>query len=301
MKPGILLLRPDYDPATRWGAYWAKELLLSAGEKLNYRVIDLYGDDGREPPFSSKVLEEEVVLISGVCHGMENLIVGQGGQVILRKGDLVTKRLARGKFWSILSCLAGKELFPWMVEEGGATATMGYEKKFWFCISEFPNDFAKPFFESHFAGENKLLQGGTVKESFDWRISVFSRYLADPNVPEKIKPFLLRDKNCAVVFGDLRARISIPTPIEYVLELPRKLRKFDIVIKVIDKGTKEPLPEAIVRMAKEVDRSGYREATTNEEGKASFSDVEEGRYLIAGLKEGYRSILDIIQVPKEEQ
>jgi len=297
MKPGVLLLRPDYDTATQWGAYWSWELL----HKGDYRVIDLYKEDCREPPFSSKVLEEDAILITGVCHGLENLIVGQGGQLLLRKDDPVTKRLAQGRFWSILSCLAGAELFPWMVEEGGAIATMGYKKKFWFCISTFPDDLARPFFVSHFAGEQKLLAGATVREAFGWRLSVFNQFLADPKVPEQIKPFLNKDKNVAVVCGNLDARITIPGPIQYVLELSKKLRKFDIEIKVIDKRTREPLPETIVRLAKKGEEEGFREASTNEEGKALFLDVEEGEYLLSGLKESYQTAVDTIKVPKEEE
>jgi len=296
MRP-LLALRPCYDDATKYGYHWVEKLFTEIAQEKNFEVIELVKNECSEPPFSVKVLENNVILVTGVCHGNETTIVGQHHSVLMQKGDEVTGAIANNRVFSMLSCSAGKELLKWMVEEG-AIATMGYDDIFYFCIGEFPNDLAKPFFDSHFAGERKLLEGGTIQEAFGERHSTFNRYLANPNIPEKIKPYLMSDRDCAVMYGDPEAKIVVAPkpPIEYVIKLRPKLKTYDVLLKVIDVRTEKPIEGARAGISNKKEFTGI----TNREGVVLFEDVEEGEYTYAVAHADYHAAIGKLKVPKEE-
>ncbi len=207
----VVALRPDYEEATHYGQYWCEKLYVDFAKELGFEIADLYGDKCCRIELEK---HKDAKLVSGVCHGKEDLIVGQNNTVLFRKDDW-TKDFCKEKFIWMLSCLAGSELLPWM-EKQGAVSTMGYKDVFIFAVSKYPNSYAEPFFRSHFAGIKALLQGKTAKEAFNEVIKSFDKYLKDPNVPERIKPYLLHDRNCAVLFGNPDARLVKVPDVHFV-------------------------------------------------------------------------------------
>jgi len=277
----VISLRPEYGKATKYGAYWTEELYNKKAKKEEFTVTDLY----REDCVRKDLDEAEGRLIAGVAHGNASKIVGQNNAKLLEEDDW-TKRECKDTFVWMCSCLAGKSLLPWLTEHE-TVSSMGYKKKFVFYTSEFPNKYAEPFFQSHFAGIQALLEGKTAEEAYKKVVDTFTEYIKSDETPEKIKPYLKHDRDCSGYWGDKDAKIKPPEKptASITLELEKKEgEKGKIAALVKEKKTDDPIKNAKVTIKGPVERS----EKTNERGFAVFSEVPApAKYEVKAEKEGY--------------
>jgi len=246
----------------------------------------------------AKLVFTEGKLVAGVCHGSEDKIVGQHGSLLMAK-DGETAGFCRRRFVWMLSCLAGAELLPWMVQRG-AISTMGYKDKFIFCISGGMNGYAEPFFRSHFAGVQALLKGKTAKEAYEETIKTFEKYLDDPNIPEKIKPYLLHDKDCCVYFGDPNAKLE-PKPepepwyIKVQLEPEQEGETIkDCIVEVVDPSN-NPVKGAVVKLEGKESKI-TRIGRTGDDGKTRLKDVPEGKYTLTVTAPSFKKLIKKVEL-----
>jgi len=290
----VVALRPHYEIATKYGQYWCEELYNKHATKLGYVVVDLYREICTQTKLIDVVESVDPVLIAGVCHGNVDVIVGQYNKILFKVGDENTAKIVKGRHVWMLSCLAGKELLPWMVNQCGAETTMGYKEEFIFVISSYPNSYAEPFFRSHFSGLQAFLNGKRAIDAFNITLSTFKKYLDDPKIPEQIKPYLLHDMKCAVFFGNGEARINPPGGVmkRAVINVKMKRKgkeKAEIIFNVTDEVSDMPIPGVSVR----VDGIDYPKAwagKTDENGKFVISDAVVGRYKYKLVHEEYETV-----------
>ena len=97
-------IRPDYEKASHYGQYWAKELFNKVVKEVEeYTLVDLYKNDAVRGKLPKDV---SGAIVSGVCHGNKEVIVGQHNSVLFRKGDKFTEDYCKDKHFWTLSCLA---------------------------------------------------------------------------------------------------------------------------------------------------------------------------------------------------
>jgi len=207
----ILVSRPDFEAATRWGQYWFNENVVKPAKEKGFNVIDLYKDQAKREIFHQKIDEENPTYISGVGHGNETTFTGQNYSVLLKKDDAETEKRVKGRHFHLLSCQTGAQLGPWMIEKG-AVAYHGYKVTYYFIISSFPNKYATPFFDSDTTIDRTLIEGKTHKEAKEACIAKYNEYIESEETPEICKRYLKWDLDGYVFYGDENSRIVAPPP-----------------------------------------------------------------------------------------
>jgi len=204
----MLLSRPRYETATKYGNYWYGELVIPVARAQEIEVIDLDGELANKAEFDRRILDEDPILIAGVGHGNLERWTGHQGQTLLLKGDPQDGKLMAGRHGSFLSCEFGAS-GPWWIQQG-AKGIYGYKDLFYFVISQWPNQAAKSFFDSHMMYERTLELGGSHKEAWDATKKKWNEYIA------KGDPYLVRyqihDRDCMIFSGDLDSKPWPPTP-----------------------------------------------------------------------------------------
>lgn len=290
----VVALRPNYEIATMYGHFWCGHLYGRKAVELGYDVIDLEFFNCKQEVLYNETKLKDPVLIAGVCHGNKDIIVGQDNTILFKVGDPVTEEIVKGRHVWMLSCLAGQELLPWMVEHCGAITTMGYKDTFVFVADTFPDPIARYFFESHFTGVIEFLKGKTAGEAFKATIDKFTEFLNDPNVDERIKPYLLHDRDCAVLFGDPNSKIvegggDMVKTASVVVYLEKITPEYGrIVFRVLEKDTEIPIKGAKVTV-EHAEKPISWEAYTDDQGMAVIDGVEIATYNYKVEKEGYKT------------
>lgn len=210
MATKIIVFRPNYEIATKYGHYWFNENVKKPALDAGFEVIDLEGDNANRRNVVDNLPNPQVVYFAGVGHGRRDMFTGQNHEMIFDYDDNTTCNIVKNKVIHLLSCETGRLLLPWMADNCGAKACFGYKEVWGFKISEFPNDLAKPFFDSDTTFDRCLFEGATVKEAFERTKQRYDYWLE--NAPESCRPLLLHDRDAMVVFGDLNARIVQPPP-----------------------------------------------------------------------------------------
>ena len=276
-------IRPDYGRATHYGQYWSKELFNKVIKEVErYTLIDLFKNGAVREKLPKDATH---AIISGVCHGNKEVIVGQHDTVLFTMDDF-TKDYCKDKHFWTLSCLAGSRLLPWMVKQGARSA-MGYKKtfKFWISRSGYPNSKAKPFFDSHFTGVQSLVKGKDPHEAYKDTIDRFNHWIKNTD-EDKIKSALKHDRDCSDVWssepGRPTAKITVP------LKPKPKERKGNIEFTVTDSETGEPIKGAEVHV-------DSHDAITDENGKVRFTGVPIERYEYTVNHEGYNDESGVIK------
>ena len=211
LAPTIVVSRPDFETATRWGAYWFMELVVKPARDKGLNVVDLYKEDAVREKFYSAIDENDPIYITGVGHGNETTFTGNKYSVLLRVDDLETAKRAPKRHFHLLSCRTGAKLGPWLVEKG-AIAYHGYKETYYFVISSFPNKYAKPFFDSDTTIDRVLFEGKTHKEAREACIAKYKEYLESEETPEICKRYLKWDLDAYVFYGDENSTITAPPP-----------------------------------------------------------------------------------------
>lgn len=279
----ILATNPDFETATHWGSPYLRQVEEYA-KQLGYPVKELYKDVDVRYNFEQEVKKDNPILIIGIGHGNETTYTGYKYSPLLVKGQNTTAEIAKGRHFVLLSCLIGKSLLPWLVDRG-AIAVQGYKEEFIFAIDQnnYPDSYAKPFFDAHYSGDRALFEGKTHQEAYQIVIDTFNKYINDPNVPNMIKPYLKHDRDVRVLYGKKDSRITEQPPQprptyewEAYLE-PKTQGEFDIKNIVKDKNTQKPIANADITITTP---SGKKyDAKTDNNGIATVTNLtEKGKY-----------------------
>ena len=291
----ILATNADFETATHWGAPYLEEVIKYAQKK--FKVIELHQQEDIKKIFIDEINKQNPILIIGIGHGNNTVYTGYQFNVLMIKGDSDTKKIAKGRHFVLLSCLIGRELLPWLVQNG-AVAAQGYKEEFIFMVDQnnYPDSIAKYFFDAHFAGDKALIDGKTEKEAYDIVIKTFDKYINDPNVPQVIKPYLLHDKEARVLFGDGNAKITEGVPTyewDAVLE-KKETEKFNIK-NVVKNKDNEPIANATVTIGLENEQP--TQLTTDENGIAILENAVPGTYVRKIEHPDYKPYSDKKQFP----
>jgi hypothetical protein len=186
----ILFSLPDWEPAVQIGTKFIKELAVPFFED----PWILEGDAADRDTFYYTVDSENIRYISFLGHGDETTATGQYYSVILQKGDFETARIAKDKIFNLLSCSVGKELAPWMVEQG-AKAVFAYTEDFIFSADYEQRLFFKP----HCKIDETLSNNKTTGEAFKRSIEEWNRSYEQAS--EWAKPWARWDRDHLELFG----------------------------------------------------------------------------------------------------
>ena len=207
--PTILVSRPDYDNATRWGQYWFNELVVKPAQAKGFDVVDLYRENAVRDVFYKSIDDKNPVYITGSGHGNNTTFTGNGGSVLLRSGEEDTIKRAPNRHFHLLSCNTAIDLGKRLVEYG-AKGYHGYACTYTFVISTFPNKYAEPFFDSDETIDRELIEGKTHGEAKAACLAKYDYWIE--NAPEVCRSYLLYDKEGYRFYGDGNSRITAPPP-----------------------------------------------------------------------------------------
>lgn len=163
----VVVQRPDWgDPACRWGSKWLEEVIREA-KTHGFTVSDLYGNKASRRNVMKECRKGDFIYFSGVGHGNATTFTGQREEPIFWFGDQETKEISRNKHFNFLSCRFGKLGAKWMARRGRAVGVHAYDADFAFIVDEgdFPDSYARPFFDSHLMVDRELLAGSTHGEA----------------------------------------------------------------------------------------------------------------------------------------
>jgi len=219
---------PDFEIATHWGYYyalWNRDIATEKGHVVAWLE--------KEEAVKHKVQEAisahpEITFLSFLGHGNVCVLTGQNYDRILECYDDDSVDIMAGRGGSFLSCLTGRKLAPWLVEQG-AIAILAYEDSFYFVIdrANYPNSYAKWFFWAHYAFDQSMYDGLTTGEAYQVSQQKFQEYVESDAVPEECKPYLYHDMTVQKLFGDENWRITeAPSGVKKV-ELYRMLEGGD--------------------------------------------------------------------------
>ena len=161
---------------------------------------------GKTAPFSD--------LIIGTGHGDYQAYYGQNESTIWKVGDYDPRQVS-GKVIKLLSCKAGAELGPDLVNHG-ARAFIGYDEDFLWLAD--PAYYPIPWDDSLAAAclmpvvisLNALLDGATCGEAFAIEKDGLAKNAADTDI-ELLRSLLQYNRDHAVLLGDATATVS-PRP-----------------------------------------------------------------------------------------
>ena len=207
----ILVLRPDFDLATRFGAYFLGLTLPRI--RLFGEVRDLYQPDPKE---ATEVVEEfKPDVVIGEGHGWT------GGYTLqFKRTWLITDvndQLMASKMVYLLSCQTGASLGK-AIYEHGAKIYAGYTRDFIFITkTEDPkkSKYAIPFFEAGIGIALALLNYQDPAKVQDYGMKMWNSEIKkweridDPAAPFIIAS-LIHDRDCFVVYPSVKKPISIP-------------------------------------------------------------------------------------------
>lgn len=201
-----VITAPDYETATHWGN-WYFNRVYDYAKRNAIEAYILNAGYANALNFHSSIRNNDAKFVCGVGHGDSYIFTGQNAEPLLLLGDGNTRITSFGRIWCLLSCVVGALLGERMVHDYGAKAFIGYSESFYFLADEanYPNFWAKFFFDSHNAIDYALLDGETVADAVQIGIDTFKYNIEI--APEYAKPYLQHDLDYLVMFGDFDATI----------------------------------------------------------------------------------------------
>jgi len=203
------IVRPDWgDTACRWGAEQLRRKALKYFQDAGWDVADLYAADASKRQILAVGLGSDHLSILG--HGNATVYTAQEEEYVFEVNDPDTLAFAQqsgNRSINALSCSIGKQLAPWMVENG-LRAIKAYTEDFIFEInnSKFPNEVAEPYFLSHCTFDRAISVGANCGTAHDTELAEWENQIG------KVNPwssgYLIWDYQASKLFGD-RAFIPI--------------------------------------------------------------------------------------------
>lgn len=184
MKKTLLVTRPNYDDATSYLFYYAKQIIDFAAEK-NIKFLDLARPRLTKQNFSDLISKQDPLLVFFNAHGDESAIYGdkiKGSEEILieenENDSLLSKRIVYAR-----ACWAAASLGKACVKKGGCF--IGYKIPFSFWINEkwsskpLNDKTAKIFLEPSNLIVISLLKGNTAQEAFNKSLNMSKRNILE--------------------------------------------------------------------------------------------------------------------------
>lgn len=186
----FLITRPDYDPSTKYLAYWSENIIDIAKSK-GIKIVDLKGDKVTKSELTGRIskLNPSLVVLNG--HGSEDSIAGQNDETLIEVGD--NEHILHSRVTYAVSCRCGKKLGPKSVEAGNSTF-IGYDDDFVFTSNRkylsrpLEDKRAQPFMEASNRVPISLLKGHKAsdaskqsKEMFEKSYKTLLSSSSDPN------------------------------------------------------------------------------------------------------------------------
>jgi len=172
MKPTLLVTRPDYDVATGYLFYYAKEIIDFA-EKKNIKVLDLVRPRLTRDGFSELVSKEDPGLLFFNAHGDDKTIYGDKikgvEEPLIEEGK--NHHLLNGRITYARACCTAASLGKACTGKEGCF--IGYNAPFSFWFNEkwsakpSNDNIAKLFLEPSNLIVLSLLKGNTALEAVD--------------------------------------------------------------------------------------------------------------------------------------
>ena len=167
-RPGVIVVsRPDFEPATHYGAAWFG-VVVEEAKRRGFTVVDLYGDAAVRSEVEKALASMDPILFTGVGHGNATTFTGQRLDrifVACENDNLLADRVVY-----LLSCYTGLKLGPSMVRKG-CRSYVGYFLPYVFVINRryldrpLDDPFARAFMEQNNEIVLALLDGDTVHEA----------------------------------------------------------------------------------------------------------------------------------------
>jgi hypothetical protein len=213
----LVIVAPYYEPVTQlWNPFlkgWVKREL----EKRNIGTILLWAGDAVKQKLFEAVKDPEACGVLGAAHGWEKGIVGQNDEVLIQVGDQI------GSEWrklclNLVSCLVGKELVPWLVQQGVPCA-VGEVTEYWFTAEDKPRDGDDPeedqllkyYLYAEYTFWFRMAEGCTAGDAYKLMLREYDRQsrLA-AQVDEETAYWLSVDRANRKFFGDPGFALPIP-------------------------------------------------------------------------------------------
>lgn len=206
----ILATCPNYDPATRYIASWARVLLGEAKAK-GIETVELEGKKASRAEFEGRVrkMDPSFVLLNG--HGAADRVTGQDGEVLVHAGE--NPDVLNGRITYAVSCDSGAVLGD-VVGSQIASTYIGYTKEFAMLQSHgyfkdpVRDPLARPFMDFSNQIVRGLLKGQTAvisvekaKQAAEATVSLLLSSVSDPDSQAAAR-FLWWDIKCVTVKGD---------------------------------------------------------------------------------------------------
>lgn len=161
----VVSVRPDFETATKYGAYWTLRYLNQPAEAAGVGVVDLNKEACTKENFDDAILNKNAVMVGGCGHGNQTTFTGQNYDELLNTGSGSDAELLRGRGGSFLSCEFGASAEHWI--NWGMKGFYGYDETVYIPASSFPNHDAELLFKAHYAFDGALLVGKTWGEAWD--------------------------------------------------------------------------------------------------------------------------------------
>jgi hypothetical protein len=257
---------------------WMGDEVVAHAKKTDMEVHDKTGRDAIRANIERQLRDVDPIFFFHASHGGKNLLTGQDmSNLICCRGastcrdpnqDILSDRIVY-----TLSCSSANELGPSVIQADGISY-IGYADVLTICLVE-RKDADAAFKDIWTSGAKELIRGETTEEAYD---KIKQRYQAYIDYWE-LRP---RDWLSPTMLNILR----------WNLQNLRLLGRKDATIRggdqepkikgtVIDKHTKEPIPDATVIT------DSCQSTKTDESGNYELTKVLPGDRVVAAFKTGY--------------
>ena len=204
----ILAVDSDYDGATKLGADFRAHNVYPRFEATGFEVRMRRGQMARRHFVADDAKRPEIVFVTGIGHGFDNVYTGDQQQPLWAVGQYDAAE-AEGKVFHLLSCKTARRLGPDLVDKG-ALAFFGYDENF-----VFQQEVADAFFECDSAIDLALAEGATTAQAYERAIELYNQKIDEYDAAGK--PYVAslletdRDHLCAppvdAIWGDAKTSL----------------------------------------------------------------------------------------------
>jgi len=223
----VLIFRPNFDTATRYGHAWLGEVLRIA-EGFGHEVLDLEGVDATPENFIDAMENFSPDIVIALGHGNATTFTGQNRRIVMRACE--NDDIMMGSQAYFLSCLMGQQLAPSMNEKD-ARAVAAYTAEYvWVIHPEYverplEDPRAYPFMRAIVESCRVLLAGGSWRDFYDTHTRLCNLGISewfeseDPLAPQ-IVASLEHDRDSMTVYGEAAVRPAMRLPPIYTSFMP---------------------------------------------------------------------------------